>query len=1170
MTKKRDKVKYLNCIQKGLLLIILSISFIPIVTAGNYTGNSSTCKTCHEAQYALWTNSTHTSKLITRDDAIARGYPNPPGGYSWENVSFAIGGKWKIRYVNDTGYIITTGGKNQFNVDDQIWTDYNKDTSKPYICGNCHNTGYISNVTDIVKEPFRTLRAQGKIPDGIYNNSLTPGFTGYWAENSIGCEACHGQGGDHVNNPTKLNIRNASEVRNSPGICGNCHSRPNTGEYEDFKPYPYGVNDTLLNNTLYDSSPMPTFDYSKVGGHHEQWEDWKASVHANKSVNCVTCHGGHSVSDPAYAGGPTGKTKFTNGTVYPAAVNKTCTDCHSITPAKHGYYTKNSECISCHMPINRKSANKMDLRSHWFNVSALKDNKNGDPHATANFYTLQTVNESCTTCHNSANLSKPIDTTRAGVHKDINKSEGIGLLNSSDCKSCHYDASASSILSRNCDACHIDQVITSPKVNEHTDRSTDVAVTASCALCHNNSINKFKYSNNASVSHYGTVNSLINTSNCIDCHNGAYTGNASWGSPVNISTSTKRQHTETQTSQCDQCHNDGKVQTLAAVTFHNASVETAPMNQNLGLQDTQMPNVSVALCQGCHQGAPDIHHYMVSGGPGSNMTKTTALGCADCHPIVGGQLTISRNCHDCHDGIAWTVNPNINLSVIRGASGRPHHNTTKRSASSTFNATFKAINRQCTFCHGDGYLDNYNDNHSVPTYNTSMVTPLADFKINTTIGNGREWGGCAACHDAGVEGAIVINSNQDTHHYETTSMLGRQCNYCHVSFGARAEPIPDISSDPSANPLRVWLNESYPSYTSMFKWDTSMRHGELRNNTIMTLQNDPINGTGCEKCHSVRDLHNIETASPGLNLSETLRLEIPGYGHIGNNSDCNGCHQGWAGSVENPFPGPKAMSIGSVAPGVLTADVATDVTITGSNFVEDPYTTTVLVDGVSTAPTSITETSIVVNVNLAAGAHTIVIQKDVATTPLTTVMAVAPGTISSAKLSGTTLTIDGAGLGADQTMVVIVKSDGTRVASESITSSTDTQVVAEASQAAVGDTVEVITPTGKATATITEASVPDSLTVTAPNGGENWKRGTTQTITWGTAGTSQAANVKIELLKGTSVNRVIASSTPNDGSYSWTIPGNQATATNYKIRITSVGHTPSYTDSSDGNFQISR
>jgi len=41
--------------------------------------------------------------------------------------------------------------------------------------------------------------------------------------------------------------------------------------------------------------------------------------------------------------------------------------------------------------------------------------------------------------------------------------------------------------------------------------------------------------------HSGT----INTSNCIVCHNGAYTGNVSWGTPVNISTSPKRAHPET-------------------------------------------------------------------------------------------------------------------------------------------------------------------------------------------------------------------------------------------------------------------------------------------------------------------------------------------------------------------------------------------------------------------------------------------------------------------------------------------------------------------------------------------------------------------------------------------------------------------------------------------------
>jgi hypothetical protein len=550
----------------------------------------------------------------------------------------------------------------------------------------------------------------------------------------------------------------------------------------------------------------------------------------------------------------------------------------------------------------------------------------------------------------------------------------------------------------------------------------------------------------------------------------------------------------------------------------NAAIDAPPVNQNLGLDDTQMPNVTVAFCQACHPGASDVHHYMVSGGPGSGFVPTTTLGCMDCHPIVSGQLIISRNCHDCHDGTPWTVNPNINLAAIRGGSGRPHHNTIKASASNIIDASFKAADRQCTFCHGNGYLDNYDDGHYVPTYNTSMVTPLADFKINTTIGNGREWGGCAACHDAGLEGAVPVYNNHDTHHYATSGMIGRQCNYCHVASGFRAEPIPDYSSEPSANILRVWLNESYPSYFSMFQWDNSMRHIEFRNNTIMTWMNDPINGTGCEKCHSVRDLHNIETASPGRTLQQTLDDQIEGYGHIGNNSDCNGCHQGWAGAVTNPFPGPKAMDIDSVSPGVLTADVVTDVTITGSGFVEDSYTTAVLVDDVPTAA-SVSETSIVVNVNLAAGFHSIVVQKDVATTALTTVVAVDPGTIASAKLEGTTLTIDGAALGADQTMIVIVKSDGTFTPSDSICVSTEEQIVAVASLAAVGDTVEVVTPAGIATATIEAgAGAPDpaitSATLNVP------RKSSTGTLTikctgFGTIGSANDVYVEVQSRRST-------------------------------------------------------
>jgi hypothetical protein len=471
-------------------------------------------------------------------------------------------------------------------------------------------------------------------------------------------------------------------------------------------------------------------------------------------------------------------------------------------------------------------------------------------------------------------------------------------------------------------------------------------------------------------------------------------------------------------------------------------------------------------------------------------------------------------------------------------------------------------------CHGSGYLANYDDGHYIPSYNVSMVTPVTSFKINDS---GKLYGGCLACHDDGVDTASGLTVyNSDTTHHTARFWVGYQCNDCHVTSGFRAEPVPDRNPAINAAPLRMYFNQSptWSSYAAMFGWDLSLRHMEVRNSTLMNI-GETVNGTGCEKCHSVATLHNIETPASPLNLSETLRLEIPGYGHIGNDSDCNGCHQGWAGSVDNPFPGPKAMDIDSVTPGIVTANVATNVVITGSNFVEAPYTAAVLVDGTPVSAT-VTETSITASVTLAAGAHSIVVQKDVATTAPTTVMAVAPGTITSAKLTGTTLTIDGAGLGAGQTMVVIVKTDGTRVASDSITSSTDTQIVAVASLAVVGDTVEVITPTGKATKVIEAGTVLDSVTVTYPNAaGITWKRGTSKTVTWNRAGSSQATNVKIDLMQGTSVKKNLASSTPNDGTQSVTIPSNQATGS-YTIRVTSLSHTPTYFDGSDNTFSVTK
>lgn len=96
-------------------------------------------------------------------------------------------------------------------------------------------------------------------------------------------------------------------------------------------------------------------------------------------------------------------------------------------------------------------------------------------------------------------------------------------------------------------------------------------------------------------------------------------------------------------------------------------------------------------------------------------------------------------------------------------------------------------------------------------------------------------------------------------------------------------------------------------------------------------------------------------------------------------------------------------------------------------------------------------------------------------------------------------------------------------------------------------------------------SVP-SISITSPNGGEQWQCGTSYMITWISSGTP-GFFVKIELYRGETFNRLITNSTSNDGSYNWFIPSSQTTGSNYKIRITSTSNT-SYYDYSDDNFFI--
>lgn len=95
-----------------------------------------------------------------------------------------------------------------------------------------------------------------------------------------------------------------------------------------------------------------------------------------------------------------------------------------------------------------------------------------------------------------------------------------------------------------------------------------------------------------------------------------------------------------------------------------------------------------------------------------------------------------------------------------------------------------------------------------------------------------------------------------------------------------------------------------------------------------------------------------------------------------------------------------------------------------------------------------------------------------------------------------------------------------------------------------------------------------SLPGTAPNGGEIWCAGSMQSITWTSSGIT---NVVIELSSdggSTFPTTIVVSTSAATGSYSWSIPSNQATGSTYRVRVSDALN-GSLNAVSAGSFTIS-
>lgn len=306
------------------------------VSLPRYVG-SETCDSCHREQYNDFVVSSHPYKLRRAEDA-RRGRLPLPEGYTWDDISYVIGGNtWKARYMGNDGFIITsTGpgrnvpGRNQYNIENDTWSDYSAGQRKLYDCGNCHNTGY----------------------SVIGNQDGLPGIVGTWAFPGVQCERCHGPGSEHVANP-QVNM----QVDTSSAACGQCHVRGN-----------------------------PSVIPAERGfiEHREQYNEILASPH--QSITCVTCHNPHKraefsiirTCDTCHSQENqdfTGSRKQFRGL--------TCTDCHMPEAAK--------SAIS-------RGPYQADVKSHLFRINldptATMFNEEGN---RANGFL--TVEFSCLSCH---------------------------------------------------------------------------------------------------------------------------------------------------------------------------------------------------------------------------------------------------------------------------------------------------------------------------------------------------------------------------------------------------------------------------------------------------------------------------------------------------------------------------------------------------------------------------------------------------------------------------------------------------------------------------------------------------------------------------------------------------------------------------------------------------
>ena len=196
-------------------------------------------------------------------------------------------------------------------------------------CAGCHFNGF--GLTRTGADGPWSARAVAE-PNGVIDFDLD----GRMEETSIGCEACHGPGSEHLET-RGFGSRIVSPALLTPGranlVCGRCHSRPQgigagseaplSAELRMPVPGIRRADFAVEHTTRVDGAATDFFSAGDSRSSHQQYSDFiRTAKYRNddRLLTCFDCHDAHGNDDNV------------NDLLFDPATNDGCTACHAGEP----------------------------------------------------------------------------------------------------------------------------------------------------------------------------------------------------------------------------------------------------------------------------------------------------------------------------------------------------------------------------------------------------------------------------------------------------------------------------------------------------------------------------------------------------------------------------------------------------------------------------------------------------------------------------------------------------------------------------------------------------------------------------------------------------------------------------------------------------------------------